>query len=328
MITIRAQVSIGLGLLAALLGAGCTNTPQERVIYPGTSLNGQPVRMILDTGAPETGLFKAGAERIGLKYAEFDRPVRLTSTHASVGYTAPTELFAGAQRLVGPFPVLEWGDDRVTEDGLIGWSDIRNNILVFDGEKHTITAVDAVPAEAQTWLKLKVHPANVLQLEIQLANGSTGVLLVDTGWQGGVALSNAQWKIWRNNRPFARSDQLTITGPSIAETERTEAWADVLRIGPLTLTDLPVREAVEVELDLTQDFAGSLGLYAIKRMDFIVDGINGYAYLRPKNPPGPPYYIRRPSVADNQYVPQDWVVLGDARLVPGLLRRTVPWARP
>jgi S1-C subfamily serine protease len=65
-------------------------------------------------------------------------------------------------------------------------------------------------------------------------------------------------------------------------------------LGPLTLTGVPVTEASPTQIKLgSPSFAASLGLAALARMDFIVDGIHGVACLRPKTSRPPPYQHNR-----------------------------------
>jgi S1-C subfamily serine protease len=64
---------------------------------------------------------------------------------------------------------------------------------------------------------------------------------------------------------------------------REEAWADKVDFGPLGLTDVPVAEATPAEVALGgENYEGDLGLAALKRLDLIVDGKGGLAYLRVK----------------------------------------------
>ncbi len=62
-------------------------------------------------------------------------------------------------------------------------------------------------------------------------------------------------------------------------------------LGSLELTDVVVEEAVPLPASLgippTEEVA-SLGMAALKRLDLVVDGKRGIAYLRPKKTPAPP----------------------------------------
>jgi len=62
--------SIACMSAAACLLAGCANQPAPvRVAFAKLAINGQPVHMVLDTGASSTVLYNAAANRVGLNFA-------------------------------------------------------------------------------------------------------------------------------------------------------------------------------------------------------------------------------------------------------------------
>ena len=56
------------------------------------------------------------------------------------------------------------------------------------------------------------------------------------------------------------------------------AWAQELDFGPLRLSDVPVTEANK--RDVAWGFSATFGLAALKRLDIVIDGPRGVAYLR------------------------------------------------
>jgi S1-C subfamily serine protease len=73
-----------------------------------------------------------------------------------------------------------------------------------------------------------------------------------------------------------------------------EDWAKELTFGPLVLIDVPVMLANVAEQAMgSPGFEASLGLAALKRLDFIVDGDLGIAYIRTKTTPAPSYEHNR-----------------------------------
>jgi hypothetical protein len=70
-----------------------------------------------------------------------------------------------------------------------------------------------------------------------------------------------------------------------------EAWADEIQVGSLVLTEVPVRELDPREESpaFMPDDAATLGLFALRRLDLVVDGANGLAYVRPAKGPAPAY---------------------------------------
>ncbi len=75
---------------------------------------------------------------------------------------------------------------------------------------------------------------------------------------------------------------------------REETWASAIGFGPLVLTEVPLIEANQSQTALgSVGYEASLGLAALKRLDFIVDGKRDLAYLRLKKTPPPLYEHNR-----------------------------------
>ena len=146
-----------------------------------------------------------------------------------------------------------------------------------------------------------------------MPDGSTGRLLVDTGDPMGVGLSAALWHDWRAAHPRAPSTTRVYATPGIGMIEREEAWADEIQLGNLRLTDVPVYEVPAGLAEQFDNLAGTLGMYALSRMDLVVDANHRTAYAHPRPPPGPAYPgLKRPGgsqdSAKDQRAGLDWVV--------------------
>jgi tetratricopeptide (TPR) repeat protein len=292
------------------------NVQGVRVIFSNTTINGKPVQVNLDTGAEMTIFLEASIKQLGLQItppAPANKPGELG---VFPGLTEPVTLAIGAQTFTVRLPVFsvppnwEWG-----VAGSVGWPEVRDNILVFDGDKGTVTGVDQLPGGTADWQKLPVRKADVLLLDVQSPGGNAGSILVDTGSPHGVALPPAQWMAWRAAHPRAPSVAHTDYTPDAGEVPMVEAWADEIKVGPLTLTDVPVREMNAADVFATDDLAGALGMYALARMELVVDAKGGFAYVRPKAGPGPAYaWIKRPDASRSTAAKGDWQVAGDVRL--------------
>ncbi len=265
------------------------------------ALNGQEARLILDTGSDRALLTDTAAKRLGLN---FTAPPDGVVMEGVLGLSDPVRITAGAKTI--PAQVQLGNIPGV--DLIIGWPAVRDNILFFDGAIHAAGAITELPVETANWLKLTVAADDsTLSLNIPLPNETTGAILVDTGDSGGVVLPPAQWKEWLAAHPQAPVKTMRLTGMA-GTGDAQAAWADKVQIGPLTLTDVPVRNALPWESNGNDNFAGSLGLAALARMDLIVDAKNGFAYLRPI-PPGTPT-----DVSGATATTRDWVVVDNVRL--------------
>ena len=163
----------------------------------------------------------------------------------------------------------------------------QENIFQIDAVEQTLRPLDAVPAEAKTWVELRVlKGADILTLEVRGAKRERMTILVDTGSDRGVSLQPKKWREWK----AAHSDEPTTLNasymPATGLVVSEEGWAKELSFGQLTVTDVPVTEANSAEAALAR-YEATFGLAALKRMDFIVDGRKGIAYFKPKKTPAP-----------------------------------------
>lgn len=253
----------------------------DLVQFKHVEINGRPAHMVLITSISGTGLLQPGAKRLRLKS---DVPW-VEASGLSLKISEPANVESGGQDLTAPLLIarLPWllrlaaSLITVPIDGVVGWPEVRDNILVFDSTRRTIRRVEQLPPETAGWLKLKVVPDDVLLLELPLTNGEVGTLAVGTVERksAAVMLSPEPWKEWKAAHPHpGRASEITL--------------------GPITLTDVAVKEmpaddarGLLDETPLSQS-AWLLGLSALERLDLVVDGKNGWAYLHPKPPPASP----------------------------------------
>jgi S1-C subfamily serine protease len=64
-------------------------------------------------------------------------------------------------------------------------------------------------------------------------------------------------------------------------------WAENWALGPLKISRVPIDEEAHIfTVAVMPQHAARFGLYALRRLDFVVDGPGGSVYIRPsKNPP-------------------------------------------
>lgn len=267
---------------------------------------------MLDTYAV-TYLTAQGANRTDLQPAASPPDVEAVKRDTGHWLTAPSHFTFGAQDLKVQFntPVPRAGhDDSYGVEAMLGWRAVRHNILLFDSTRHIVTRLDQLPPDIARWIKLKIRSDYLLAVDLPLADGRIGALRFDTGAaMDGVALPPRLYQQWRTAHPDAPKWRQHYMENKV-EGFMEESWADEVRIGPITLTDLPVRAENPMEGNWTDSSAGMLGIYALDRLDLILDGAAGYAYLRPK-PPGPqhPPYRDAADLRDASFATKvGWVV--------------------
>jgi hypothetical protein len=267
------------------LWATTISAEEERIWLDG-KINGKPVRLVFDTGAPRSVLFAKTAERLGLKVTPVTSPVRGGIT----GMTEECDLTVWSLSSRITFQTLElpayFGTRK--DDGLYGWKQIGSNICRIDAEALTVNLLSRVPEEAAGWAKLPIVEKDfTLSLEIP---GQVWTIAVDTGMGCGVALVSKQWHEWKASHTNAPLTLMATYSPKSGLVVCEEAWAKELSLGAFTFTGVPIRQATPMESASGQPI---IGMAALRRLDFIFDGKQRIAYLRPKRTPPPAYNHNR-----------------------------------
>jgi hypothetical protein len=251
---------------------------------------------VFATGASDLVLFSRGAERLGLKVSEPPRDIQVAPGEVSVGRSEECDFVLGATRTRTSFRVFEPPSFlKMEADGAVGWQPIRYNTIRVDAVLKQATWLTNAPSETTTWLKFRIRPqSRVLSLEIPGPQDAQGVITVDTGSSCGVALSPDRWRAWRADHTNQPSTLLAGYMPGAGTVVTEEIWAKQLTFGTLVLTEVPVMPANVAEQAMgAPGFEGSLGLAALKRLELVIDGSLGIAYLRPRNAPPAPYEHNR-----------------------------------
>jgi len=315
----------------ALLAAGCADDhPSTRILFKDATVNGVPQRLALDTGSASMMIFEDSSKHANMEIFLRAPPTLDKDFEMVTGALAkPARVNLGGgdftiQPLVGnlaKFSIMVSADNSRL-DGFVSWPEVRDNILIFDGPQHELHSVAEVPPEVRNWPKFTIGHENQFTLKTPLANGQLGTILIDTGAYDGVALPPAQWKEWRAAHPNGPTGYIIYGTPGVIGAQSSEeAWADEIHLGALTLTDVPVHMANEAEVKIDpKNYTGTLGLYALARLEFVVDGKHGVTYARPRPMPGP-YYpgIARPGIekdATGGPLGKDWMVDGQITINP------------
>ena len=279
-----------IGLWRPIAKAG-----DERIMLDGT-INGKPVSLLFDTGASDLILFRKGAERLGLKVSDPPRGLQAAAGQVPVGESEVCDFVLGATRARTAFKVFEPPSYlHMGADGAVGWHPIRYNLIQVDAGLKQAKWLAAAPPESATWLKFRIRSqARVLCLEIPGQEENHGVLTVDTGSSRGVALNTERWHAWTAAHTNQPATLMAGYMPGAGTVVMEERWARELTFGPLVLTEAPIMLANLTEQAMASPgFEASLGLAALRRLDLIIDGDLGMAYLRPKSGPPSPYEYNR-----------------------------------
>lgn len=310
-------------LIIGILSFRVTLSLAEERIWLDAKINGKPVHLCFDSGSNGSALCPQTVQRLGLKF--ISAPTNELSHGLLAGDTEDCTLTLDGTDSKMTFLVLDPpAYVSANFDGLIGWCTISPNVMRIDGVAKEVTFLSKVPKQTAQWARLTVL-TNLGALDLQIPHGdrTNGVLCIDTGSDLGVEVPAQEFRRWKKAHP--QSPMTLETAFTLADgfyvTE--EAWADQISIGPVVLTGVPIIAAgPSGTTRWGAQYEGTLGLAALKRLDLIVDGNNGLAYLRARTTRPPVYPHNRLGAV---FVPQThtnqaaaWVVAGSPAYEAGV----------
>jgi hypothetical protein len=283
-----------LALAIAAAQSHCLAQVEER-LWVDATVNGKPARFIFDTGASDLVLFPKGASRLGLSYTNPPKDIQLAPGQVPLGRSEPCDLQIGGSSFRTTFGVFELPAVLpMTADGVLGWQPLRSNIFLIDASHSAVVGLPEVPSETTNWMRLNLATNSDLQLEVPGQHGRTLSVLVDTGFDRGVKLFPDQWRAWTADHPKQPMTLNAYYTPYVGLVVARESWARKLAIGSLVLTDVPVMGADKADLAIgSTNTRATLGLAALKRLDFIINGKAGVAWISPKSTAPAPYEHNR-----------------------------------
>lgn len=295
----RKQLS--LLILCACFLAPRVHAEADRIWLPA-KINGKPARFIFDTGMGEIALWRQSAKKLGL--STYESPAdsgTLPSSPLQPGevifreWTEECDLAVWDTTIKYSLAVLDIPeyllDQADCPDGALGWYPFRKTIFAIDAAGLKVEPLSRVPKQAAAWTQLHVSTyCAVLNLETPARAGPTLRINVDTGYDGGVSLRPDLWRQWKTAHPKAPATLVANWMPALGNVVvEEEDWADELRLGPLLLSGVPIKE--NNQANMAHD--ATLGMTALKHLRFIVDGEQGVAYLQSKKSAPPPYKHNR-----------------------------------
>ncbi len=273
-------------LIFLIVGITSLCVADERISLKAR-INDKRVHLCFDSGSPANVLAPQIIKKLGLKF--IPAPTNDLSRGVLAGDTEYCNLtidgFGSGPMNFFVFDVPAYTSLDV--DGIIGWWSLSDNIVNIDAVAEKVTSLSAVPKKANQWTQFFIVPltnSGALDVQIPHAGRTNGVLRIDTGTGSGLALPDAEWKLWREKHPHSPITLDARYTPSDGFFVTQEAWADQIAIGPLVLTNVPIMRAGPAGAAAWgAQYEGTLGLAALKRLDVIADGKSGVAYFHAKN---------------------------------------------
>lgn len=277
----------------ALLGCGwawlAAAQDGDRIWVNG-QINGQPVRLIFDTGMSSPVLFKPAADRLKLKVEAPPANVQPKPGETLVSRSEMVDFAVQSFALRVQFPVLElpaYATDS-PGDGILSLRAIPAKVYAFDVFYDQLDLRDTLPLAAMSWPKFPLV-ANVPALGFTVGGEDPERVNVgvDTGNPDGVSLSPPLWAKFLAKNGGQPATLTAYYNPGAGLLVKTQIWAKEIVLGGLTLKDVPVQEmaALENSPELVPKNAAWLGLFALRKMNLVVDEEARTVYARPQERP-------------------------------------------
>lgn len=284
-------------LIVLLLGLGSLSSgADDEHLVLDARINGQPVRLAFDTGmGGEFMLFSSAAEKLNLKFSPPDPNTRVGPGQFPVGWTDVQKVQVGdCAAVVGPLAVVDMPPYlNPGFDGIIGWLALSNNVLSLDWSTRTLDIFTNDEKTLGDWTKCRIQTNTDVTLVLPGKDGESEIIALDSGDTHGVKLNPDDWREWEISSAGRPMSFEAYYSPASGLAISKEGWADRIALGTLALTEVPVMQADSSDAALhsapQSRYVATLGLAAMKRLDIIIDGRRGFAYLRPKKTPPVPY---------------------------------------
>jgi hypothetical protein len=261
----KALITAGLFLLLLLFFPPQVLASGDRLTL-NAKINGESIRLALDTGAPAPlTILSPTARKLSLKTEE-----RKGKRYAFFTIYIEGHEIVNAQALVMdsiPFPDI---------DGLVGWPALWGNVWRIQWGNMTLSSMSSIPKEILSWQSLKLDTQSPTAAAF-LSEDSDGLVYLDTGHTGGVALSESRWNKWVQENPHLprtiKSGYLPAAG-GFFSTELT--LVNSFKLGFLEIPWV----MIEKNVFKWPRFEALFGIEALKHFDIVFDLIKGKIYLK------------------------------------------------
>jgi hypothetical protein len=279
-----------VALISTIALLGLVTARAEERIFLNAKVNGKAARLFFDSGSQTSALVSKAAKRLGVPTAPI--PTNDPGGEVLVGQTSEFTLSLAGTTVSTTFGILDFPSYANLDcDGLIGWPALSENIFDIDAVSRKLTFLWDPPATGRQWTRLPMDTNSAtLQLKVPCRDGLAGLLCIDTGDPRGLSLPKTEWHQWKASHPRSPITLEIFFSPPDGAFIYEQAWADEISVGPVVLTGVPVSSAgPDKERRLGTQYLGTLGMAALRRVGFVVDGTKGFAYLKPKRGAAPAY---------------------------------------
>ena len=301
---------------------------QAEIIFDAR-VNNKDVKLLLDTGSEVTLLFNKTATRLKLNVIKRNSSLPAEPGKVRVDLTEECDFQLGSTKTKGRLYVYtppDWFDAGV--DGVLAWSTVKDKIFYFSMEGKRSEILDELPENIDSWSRWNIGPDKQLTIQVEKPNGNQGSIFIDTGSPYGIQLNPKRWGDWRNLHSSSPTTLTAFFTPARGLVVREECWANRIDIERFSVKDVPIMQSSpDSELNI-DSYEATIGSFALRRFEIIIDGPNNNLYMKPKNVRASQYVYNRLGAV---FVPDDitsenlyaHVVEGSPAYIAGLRNRDI-----
>lgn len=266
---------VAIGRVFSLLVVSLAfETLAEDMILIDSKIDGQDAHLAFGTGSEMTVLFDRAADRLGISWSPPSEGSPPIPGKVSFGRSEECELLIGRQSARFRFGIVEIPPYlKPGFDGVLSWDTLHAPYIRIDASRRSILfpSQDGVlnVKGCQEWRILNDFRILVINTSPQGEIGNS--VFIDTGRPDGVLLPRRQWEEWKRHRKDRKQtlDAGVVPGLGFVVTELY--WAEEIRIGDLTIRNVPVGCAPDSIAKKFPNFGGILGLNALRGLDVVIE---------------------------------------------------------
>ena len=266
---------------------------EESRILMDSYINGQPVKLMFDTGAEGPMLFRQTANRLKLDIKEPPSDVTVEPGKVKFAITEKCQfqLIEGGTESSIHFAVIDIPSGiKFNSDGVMGWGGIKHMMVEMDPYSHKIKVREKIHFEKSEWKCLDIRTdLNILVVKTPSDDTAQDSFLIDTGSPDGLTARKELWQQLTGDSADSNTTLSAMYFPSVGLVVNKEKWIHEINFGGLPFHEIPVKMGMEVNPWLMKEgIDGVVGMWALSCYSWIVDEPNGKIYFKENG------LIRRP----------------------------------
>lgn len=274
----RLSISLGVWIFSAL------GLAADEWLIVNVGVNNQTVPLLFDTGTSETLLFERTADRLGLEVEAPSPDLKSEPGKVLMGTTETSQFTIGGVTHETKLRVFDFPDYvNAPFEGILAWADVKDSIIQVNADSGSLSILPSLPHDIDQWTKWElVKDTRLLRISPPRDQRSDNYLFIDTGGSSlGIELNSLRWKDWRSKHkkePYIFvADYTPASGIRVQEVR----WAQTLVVyGGIVFKNVPVSEYKAFSNSERSNHKATLNLFALNRLELIIDGRQGHCYFR------------------------------------------------